>query len=261
MTVPASDPLYPLVSAPGIVDAAERARSALAAVHRHRFNLRGWSRSAAIAGSRAARASDLLAAAEQDGASGAPSSFPGSWSDPQEVPTTPAIAVATALGVDAIETTVATWRRAPLQVLARLHVLAAGADADPASVGRPRSAAVARRLDLLAQLLTGATAAPAPIVTAIAHAELLSLQPFGSHDGVVARGAARLTAIASGLDPHGLGVPEIEWMRRPGDYRAALARYAEGGPDAVLAWVEMCCRAMETGAAEAVKIADSLASG
>ncbi|WP_066907739.1 oxidoreductase [Millisia brevis] len=257
MTVPASDPLYALVSAPGIVDAAERARSALAAVHRHRFNLRGWSRSAAIAGSRAARASDLLAAAEQPGGAG---SVP-SWSDPQEVPTTPAIAVATALGVDAIDTTVATWRRAPLQVLARLHVLAAGADADPASVGRPRSTAVARRLDLLAQLLTGATAAPAPIVTAIAHAELLSLRPFGSHDGVVARGAARLTAIASGLDPHGLGVPEIEWMRRPGDYRTALTAYAEGSPEAVLEWVEMCCRAMEAGAAEAVKIADSLASG
>lgn len=266
MTVPISDPLYPLASAPGVADAAEKARTALAAAHRHRFNLRGWSRSAAVAGSRAARASDLLSAGEEpttpsgDGSTPAASGGAATPDAAGEPSVAPAIAVATALGGEVIDTTVATWRRAPLQVLARMHLLAAGVDADPATVGRPRSAPVARRLDLLAQLVTGATVAPAPIVTAIIHAELLSLKPFGRHDGVVARAAARLAAIASGLDPHGLGVPEIEWMRHPLEYRSALAGYAAGAPDAVTEWIVMCCRAMEVGAAEAVGIADSLAS-
>ena len=39
--------------------------------------------------------------------------------------------------------------------------------------------------------------------------------------GVVARAVSRLITITSGLDPHGLGVPEIHWMRQSGDYRAA----------------------------------------
>ncbi len=39
--------------------------------------------------------------------------------------------------------------------------------------------------------------------------------------GVVARAVSRLVTIASGLDPHGLGVPEVYWMRHSGDYRAA----------------------------------------
>lgn len=258
---------------PGVADAAEQARSALAAAHRHRFNLRGWPKSAAVAASRAARASDVLADGEDTTLPAAErrSSSQGRMSavadhegrptaDPDSVPVTPAVAVATALGVDTVENTVATWRRAPLQVLARMHVLAVGAEADPSLVGRPRSAVVARRLDMLAQLVTGTTSAPAPVLAAIVHAELLSLRPFGSHDGVVARGAARLTTIATGLDPHGLGVPEIEWMRRPADYTSAIDGYSAGDASGVAEWIIFCCRAMEVGAAEAVKIADSFTS-
>ena len=69
---------------------------------------------------------------------------------------------------------------------------------------------------------------PAPVLAAVAHGELLTLAPFGIADGVVARAVSRLVTIASGLDPHGLGVPEVFWMRHSGDYRAAARGFAVG---------------------------------
>ena len=84
-------------------------------------------------------------------------------------------------------------------------------------LGRPRpDAQVAARLGLLADLVTGGTAAPAPVVVAVVHGELLTLAPFGSADGVVARAAARLAAVATGLDPKGLAVPEVGHLRHAG---------------------------------------------
>src|SRR5690606_41121040 len=75
----------------------------------------------------------------------------------------------------------------PLQVLARMHVLAAADLTDDAdALGRPRPAdGVAPRLELLAQLVTGATSVPGPVLTAVVHGELLTLRPFGSADGVL----------------------------------------------------------------------------
>ena len=82
---------------------------------------------------------------------------------------------------------------------------------------------------------------------------------FGSADGVVARAVSRLVTIASGLDPHGLGVPEVSWMRQPAAYRDAAHGFAAGAPDGVGAWLVLCCRAMQAGAQEALSIAESLA--
>jgi len=48
--------------------------------------------------------------------------------------------------------------------------------------------------------VTDGTAAPAPVLVAVVHGELLALAPFGSADGVVARAAARLTAIKKDSD-------------------------------------------------------------
>jgi hypothetical protein len=134
-----------------------------------------------------------------------------------------------------------------------MHVLAA-ADLvdDTASLGRPRpDEGVGSRLELLAQLVTGATKAPAPLLTAVVHGELLTLRPFGSADGVVARAAARLTMIASGLDPKGLTVPEVACFRRVRRYTAVAEGFAGGTPDGLREWVLFCCEAIETGAREA----------
>lgn len=155
---------------------------------------------------------------------------------------------------------VGTWQRAPLQALARLHALAATDLVDEAGLGRPRqSPEVAARLDLVTRLVTGASTAPAPVLAAVAHGEVLALAPFGSADGVVARGVSRLVTMASGLDPHGLGVPEVFWLRRAEVYRAAAAGFATGEPDGVRDWLLMCCRALEDGAREAFSIAEAAA--
>jgi hypothetical protein len=247
-----ADPLAPLLELPGVAEASDRARDALGRAHRHRANLRGWPVTAAEASLRAARASSVLDGGPvrlddlADAAGVSDPVFGGALRVAQELEG----------GEGPL---VGIWQRAPLQALARLHMLAAADHVEDDRLGRPRAdAEVGPRLELLADVVTGRTGAPAPVVAAVAHGELLTLRPFGSADGVVARAVSRLVTIASGLDPHGLGVPEVIWMRQPADYRAAARGFAEGTPDGVGAWLVLCCRAMQAGALEALSIADSL---
>jgi hypothetical protein len=151
---------------------------------------------------------------------------------------------------------VGVWQRAPLQAIARLHALAAADLASDDRLGRPRGdVEVGQRLALLADLVTGGTKVAAPVLAAVVHGELLTLEPFGSADGVVARAASRLVTITSGLDPHGLGVPEMYWMQRSGDYRAAARGFASGTPDGLTAWLVLSAEALRAGAREALSIA------
>ena len=210
-----SDPLAPLMELPGVGEASEEARDALGRVHRHRANLRGWRMTAAEAALRAARASsvldggpvrleDVAQAAPDNPAAGDPV-FGGALRVAQQLEG----------GGGAL---VGIWQRAPLQALARLHMLAAADLVDDDRLGRPRAdSEVGPRLELLANLVTGRTRAPAPVVAAVAHGELLTLKPFGSADGVVAR------AVSAGHDPAGavnLGRPLIV-KHCPGFGRAA----------------------------------------
>jgi hypothetical protein len=156
---------------------------------------------------------------------------------------------------------VGVWQRAPLQAIARLHALAAADLTDDDRLGRPRGdAEVGRRLALLAEVVTGGTKVPALVLAAVVHGELLTLKPFGTADGVVARAVSRLVTIASGLDPHGLGVPEVYWMRRSGDYQAAARGFASGTPDGLTAWLLLSARALHAGAREALTIAQGASS-
>ncbi len=151
---------------------------------------------------------------------------------------------------------VGVWQRAPLQAIARLHALAASDLTEDDRLGRPRADAdVGRRLELLGDVITGGTKVPAAVLAAVAHGELLTLEPFGVADGVVARAVSRLITITSGLDPHGLGVPEVYWMRQSGDYRAAARGFASGTPDGLAAWIVASCTAFQAGAREALAIA------
>jgi hypothetical protein len=242
------DPLAPLVALPGVEEAVRRVRDAVVALHNHPVNRTGWAASAAEAALRAARASAAL-----DGAALAVG---------DGVVTDPVLAGA----VRAAEATgrlLGTWRTAPLQALARLHVLAA-ADLDaplaPGGRGEPgRPVRGTERLALLAELVTGATAAPAPVLVAVVHGELLALQPFPSANGVVARAAARLAAISSGLDPRGLAVPEVGHLRAAAAYRDAARGFAAGTPDGLGAWIRQCCDQWVAGAREARSIADARA--
>lgn len=250
MTSGHRDLLAPLLDLPGVADAAEAARTALGRVHRHRANLRNWPVTAAESTVRGARSSSALdgGGIELRAASGSED---------------PVLAGALRVG-QAIEggatNLVGTWQRAPLQALARLHALAAADLVDEAALGRPRqSPEVSARLDLVTRLVTGGSSAPAPVLAAVAHGEVLTLAPFGSADGVVARGISRLVTIASGLDPHGLGVPEVFWLRRAEEYRSAAAAFAGGERDGVGEWILLCCHALEDGAREAFSIAEAAA--
>jgi hypothetical protein len=156
---------------------------------------------------------------------------------------------------------VETWSRAPGQVLARLHVLAAADLVDSGELGRPAPHA-APRLSGLFSLVTGTTSAPAVLVAALAHGELASLRPFGSADGVVARAAGRLTGITRGLDPKAVSVPEVGFAELGREaYAEALAGYASGTPEGVAGWLVHCCRATEHGALEGLAICESLLRG
>ncbi|RAV15063.1 oxidoreductase [Mycolicibacterium sp. GF69] len=243
----AKDPLAPLAELPGVAEAAQEAREALGRAHRHRSNLRGWPQNAAEAALRAARASSVLdGGALQLSGDGAP--------DPVLAG---ALRVAEAVegGATAL---VGVWQRAPLQALARLHALAAADLADDERLGRPRTdPEVGARLALLADILTGGTRVPAPVLAAVVHGELLTLAPFGTADGVVARAASRLVTITTGLDPHGLGVPEVYWMRQSGDYAAAARGFSSGTADGLTAWILLTCRALHAGAREALSIAQA----
>ena len=273
------DPLAPLVGLPGVADAVRRAREAVVALHRHPVNRTGWAASAAEAALRAARASAALDGAELARADG--------------VVTDPVLAGA----VRAAEATgrlLGTWRTAPLQALARLHVLAAadlgaaypaaglgasdvaGAHGAAAVSGAHGTSAVSgaagagdsagapgrpvrgtERLALLAELVTGGTSVPAPVLVAVVHGELLVLEPFASANGVVARAAARLAAISSGLDPRGLAVPEVGHLRAGTAYREAARGFAAGTPDGLAAWIRHCCDQWVAGAREGRSIADA----
>ncbi|MFT4042825.1 MAG: oxidoreductase [Gordonia sp. (in: high G+C Gram-positive bacteria)] len=249
-----SDPLAPLVQLPGVAAAAQEARDAVIAVHRHPANLRGWDKTATEASWRAGRSSAAI-----DGGS-VELRRDGDFDDPV---LSGAMRVAQALDGDSLEQLTVVFRRAPAQAFARLHVLAAvDLVADPDTLGRPRSGAeVAARLDLLGQLITGASSAPAPVLAAVVHGELLSLDAFGVASGVVARAASRLTCTVTGLDPHNLGVPEVTWLKRVDDYRRLSAAFGTGDPDALREWIMFCCNAFVAGAAEARSIADAAHSG
>ncbi|GAB2717516.1 hypothetical protein GCM10027089_47070 [Nocardia thraciensis] len=254
-----TDVLQPLADLPGVRAAADRARDALAEVHRHKTNRRGWPTTAAEAALRAARSSSAIdgGGTELSAVTATGETVEGQSADPILAG---ALRAGQALDGDALQNLVGVWQRAPLQAVARLHLLAA-ADLvdDQEQLGRPRTdAGVAERLDLLAQTVLTSDA-PAPVKAAVVHGELLALRPFGSADGIVARAASRLVAVSTGLDPHSLGVPEVFWLRRRQAYLDAAAGFGGGTPEGVGGWVILCCGALEDGAREARSIADAAA--
>ena len=141
-------------------------------------------------------------------------------------------------------------------------------DAVPPSIGPgargdaeacAEASAEAARLDALAGLIAGGSTVAGPVLVAVVHGELLATGPFGSASGVVARAAARLTAISTGLDPKGLAVPEVGHLRAAGEYRAAAGAFAAGGSDGLSRWFGHCTAAWLAGAREGLGIAAAAA--
>ncbi|HLM04011.1 MAG TPA: oxidoreductase [Blastococcus sp.] len=245
----ASDPLAPLLDLPGVRDAADAARAGIDRLLGHKVLRResaGVSTESALRGARASAALEGVDVPLAELRS-------GEVADPVVQG-----ALRASAGLGAM---VETWSRAPGQVLARLHVLAAADLADRADLGRPAPHAGPRLSGLFA-LVTGTTGAPAVLVAALVHGELAALAPFGTADGVVARAAGRLTGIARGLDPKAVSVPEVGFVELGREaYEDALAGYASASPDGVAGWLVHCCRATEHGALEGLAICESLLRG
>jgi hypothetical protein len=142
----------------------------------------------------------------------------------------------------------ATLTSAPLQVFARLHTLAATGVADEADLGRPRDADSADRLQSLARLLATDSSAPALVIAAVAHAELATVAPFVSHNGLVARAVERLLLVARGVDAKALVVPEAGHLALRREYESNLRGYRDGGLAGVHAWLLYAAEAFARGA-------------
>lgn len=140
-------------------------------------------------------------------------------------------------------------RVSPAQALARAHVLVARGVVADAELGRvderPETAA---RVAGVVDLLVGSSSASTLVLGAVVHAELATVQPFGSADEVVARAAEHLVLIAGGVDPRGLVPVEAGHADDPARYRAALAGYADGSLAGVREWLLYSADAVSRGA-------------
>jgi hypothetical protein len=136
--------------------------------------------------------------------------------------------------------------------------LAAADLVDAALLGRPTGGA--ERLDILVDVL-GATSAPAVVVAAVVHGEVLSLDAFAPVSGVVAMAAVRLTLVERGLDPKSLVVVEAGHRELRTEYDAALDAYRDGTPAGLAQWLGHCADAVVAGAREAMAICEAIARG
>ncbi|MDN3354541.1 oxidoreductase [Actinomadura sp. DC4] len=254
-----SDPFAHVAGLPGVREAVEEARESVDRLLGHRILRRRSAEVSAESALRGARASGAL---EGAAAASLEEVRRGEVSDPL---IQGALRVSASLGSLA-----GAWRSAPRQALARLHVLAAGASeevgrprsvsvsSDPLSLGpAPSPSSVAARLSALSDLLTSPTEAPAIVVAAVVHGELLALRPFGSADGIVARAAVRLTLIDRGVDPKSLAVPEVGHVELGSAYREAMLAYVAGTPEGVAQWVRHCAEALGLGARDALAVCEA----
>ncbi len=171
-----------------------------------------------------------------------------------------------------------TWPKAPRQVLARLHTLAAADAVDSEALGRPRTAGervedplglgeamppevALGRMEGLYSLLNSRTAVPALVTSALVHGELMAIRPFGWGDGLVARAAERLTLVERGLDPKSLVPTELGHQTMREEYLPALRGYMSGTGEGVAEWIVYCCRAVRAGTQDSLATCEALKRG
>ena len=169
--------------------------------------------------------------------------------------------------------------RSPAQVLAGLHTAAAARLLPPEALGRPRTASehpsdgigepldapfgpsLTTRMSGIMDLLAAPSSAPALLVAALVHAEVLSARPFCAGNGLVARALARAVIIDRGLDPIGVVVWEAAHLDAGPAYGRSLIAYASGRPDGLVQWVRHCSGAIVSGASEGQAICDAILAG
>ena len=276
VTTAATDHLAALLGLPGVTEAVARARGAIDGLLSHRVLRRRSAEVTAESALRGARAS-----AELEGAgielerlrgqllAGGTITLPSKDERGARV-----VEGAVRLHAD-LGSVLPSWKHSPRQALARLHVLAAGELVDADHLGRPRAAdaayddplelgpapdplEVSARLDGVSRVLTSPTAAPAVVVAAVVHGELLALRTFGSLDGLVARAAARLVLVERGLDPKAVSAPEVGHSELHHEYADAARGYMTEGPLGVARWIEHCASAIALGAREGLAVCEAI---
>ena len=159
-----------------------------------------------------------------------------------------------AIAVDAVRLStqllalVPVLRQSPLQALARMHALAAAGSLADEELGRPRGPEQVERLRGLADLMTGSRETPALVLASIVHADLVTVAPFASHNGIVARAAERLVLVARGVDPTSLVVPEAGHLALREAYESNLRGYASGQRSGIHSWLLYAAEAFSAGA-------------
>ncbi len=275
-----TDVLAPLLDLPGVESAVSDARTAVDALLSHRVLRRGSAEVTAESALRGARASAELEGAGIELERLRGQLMAGGTVTLQSKDERGARLVEGAVRLHAdLGQVLVSWRHSPRQALARLHVLAAAQLVDdPDALGRPRPAGapyddpvglgpapdpleVAARLDGLARVLVSGTSAPAVVVYAVVHGELMALRAFGSADGLVARAAARLVLLDRGLDPKAVSAPEVGHAELHHDYAEALHAYVSGGPAGVTRWVLHCAQAVSLGAREGLAVCEAIRRG
>ena len=131
------------------------------------------------------------------------------------------------------------WRSSPVQALARIHAIAASGSVSDEDLGRPVNPAGVARLQNLGEMLKQKTEAPALVVAALVHAEIIAAGAFISHNSVVARAAERLMFVDRGIDPASVTVPEVGHVMDSGGYFASLKAY-ETRATGVHQWLLYC---------------------
>lgn len=268
-----TDPFAQVAALPGVAEAVADARSAVDRLLGHRILRRRSAEVSTESALRAARASAAL-----EGVSVTLDELRrGAAQADADAPVDPVVQGALRVSAE-LGALTGTWRQAPRQVLARLHVLAAADAVEPDDLGRPRlegqdakdplglgeppaPAEVAVRLDALSALLTQQTKAPAIVVAAIVHGELMALRPFGWGDGIVARAAERLTLVDRGLDPKSLTGPEVGHAELADEYAETLRAYIGGTPEGVAAWIRHCASAVTVAARDSLAICEAYMRG
>jgi hypothetical protein len=267
-----ADPLAVLGSLPGVPDSVDSVRRAVDRVYGHRVMRRRSNEIASEAALRGARGSAALAGADW------PLEEVRRRSDFSADAEARTVGAALRLTAESGQL-LGVWRQSPVQVLARLHLVAAGGtEAD--RVGRPRLAGepvtedpliavplpdadeVAARLEGLATMLLAGTEAPALVVAAVVHGELLALRPFASYNGPVARAAQRIVLVGSGLDPKSVCPAEAGHAELGlAEYVKALEAYMSGTPEGMALWIGHCAEALMLGVRESTAVCEALQRG
>ena len=275
---PAADAVRALAELPGVPERVEAAREACTQLRWHQALRRRIPEAAAESRVRGAQASGEIEGARlgvdivRDLMRGA-----STWhDDPDPVEQVMRGVIAATAQTERSRSLLTT---SPLQVVAQLHVAAAAGLVDDDAVGRPRLAGetsreylqlgeappaeeARQRLLGVVDLLRAAEGLPTPVVAALVHAEVVTARPFVRANGVVARALERAVVWGLGLEPTGVAVTEVGHGAQGGPaYLGALTAYQRGDVDGVRLWVQHCCDAYVSAAAEGTRIADAVLAG